>query len=103
MAVGQPRFFGDVVVLEDERGSHVNGLAVGDLLGEPIGFGLFTIFPSNNGRSSLERRSPPIAHTVGTSLVSYADDPPSGHTLRSVRGPLFLKSKESRRINRPVP
>ena len=33
-----PRFFGEVVFVEDERGNHVGGLAVGDLLGEPVRF-----------------------------------------------------------------
>jgi hypothetical protein len=42
VAVGQfeirPRFFGDVDFVADVRGTQTGGFAVGDLLGEPIGF-----------------------------------------------------------------
>ena len=53
-----PRFFGGVVFVEDERGSHTGGLGVGDLLGEPVGF--FTI---NGVYPACEIRAPSDAFT----------------------------------------
>ena len=34
----RPRLFGDVVFVFDTRGTQAGGFAVGDLLGEPMGF-----------------------------------------------------------------
>jgi hypothetical protein len=47
----RPRFFGDVVFVFDTRGTQAVGFAVGDLLGEPMGF--FAIVEPHSSKRTI--------------------------------------------------